>query len=116
MLSWGPGAGSAFFELTDGTRIILSAPRRSSGPTEWLGLELHTDDPNANETVCVRWAVPTVSEVYDTDGGSRACVVDHPTIRSSGWERGWPLPTTDADLSKTPPRERTLPLGGRRLR
>ena len=107
VLSWAPGAGSAFFELDDGTRLIVSAPRRSSERTEWLGLELHTDDPDRERARLRALSVP-VSEVYDTDGGSRACVVTSPEGQKFQLGTRWPLPTEDADLSKTPPRERTL--------
>jgi catechol 2,3-dioxygenase-like lactoylglutathione lyase family enzyme len=107
VLTWAPDSGSAFFELADGTRLIVSAPRRTQA-AEWLGVELLTADPQ-RERQRLSASGLTVSEVYDTDGGSRACVVTTPEGQKFRIGTRWPLPTMDADRSGQAPRERTLP-------
>ena len=107
VLTWALGAGSAFFELSDGVRLIISAPRKAP-PAEWLGIELFTDDPDAERKRLDASGVP-VSAVYDTDGGSRAFVVTGPEGQKFRVGTRWPLPTTDRDLTgASGPRERDV--------
>jgi hypothetical protein len=108
VLTWAPGAGSAFFELADGVRLIVAAPRRRAGPSEWLGVELFADDPNRERERLLESDV-SVSEVYETDGGSRAIVVTSPDGEKFRVGTRWLLPTNDTDLSGSEPRERTVP-------
>ena len=77
VLTWGPGAGSAFFELPDGVRLIVNAPSRSAQQSEWLGLELQVAEPVAEHARLASLGI-VVSDVYDTDGGSRAFVITAP--------------------------------------
>ena len=106
-LTWGAGAGSAFFELPDGVRLIVNAPPRSPRPPAWLGLELHVDDPVAEHDRLASGGV-AVSDVYDTDGGSRAFVVTAPNGQQFRVGTRWPLPVVDADHTGRAPKERDL--------
>jgi hypothetical protein len=107
VMTWGSGAGSAFFELSDGVRLIVNAPRRNSEGPEWLGLELEVADPAAEHARLKSRGI-AVSDLYDTDGGSRAFVVTAPNGQKFRMGTRWPLPVRDADLSGHSPKERDL--------
>jgi hypothetical protein len=107
VLTWGPGAGSAFFELPDGVRLIVNAPPRSAQHSEWLGLELEVAEPVSEHARLASLGV-VVSDVYDTDGGSRAFVVTAPSGERFRIGTRWPLPVRNADHSGRAPKERDL--------
>ena len=107
VLSWGENSGSAFFELAGGVRLIVTAPSPREGRAEWLGLEFETGDPQSTHARLAALGV-AVSEVYDTDGGSRAIVVTTPSGQKFRMGTRWPLPAIDADFSRTTPKERGL--------
>jgi hypothetical protein len=107
VLTWGPSAGSAFFELPDGVRLILNAPPRSRATHEWLGLELEVVDPSSEQARLKSLGI-AVSDVYETDGGSRAFVVTTPSGPKFRIGSRWPLPIRDADHSGRVPKERDL--------
>jgi hypothetical protein len=108
VLTWGPGAGSAFFELPDGVRLIVNAPPRSAQQPEWLNIELQVADPVSEHARLTSLGL-LVSDVYDTDGGSRAFVVTAATGQKFRVGIRWPLPVRNADHSGQPPKERDLP-------
>jgi hypothetical protein len=106
-LRWGHGAGSAFFELSDGVRLIVNAPARTSEHSEWLGLELEVADPVSEHTRLKSLGV-SVSDVYETDGGSRAFIVTAPNGQKFRMGTRWPLPVRNADHTGRAPKERDL--------
>jgi hypothetical protein len=108
VLTWAPGAGSAFFELADGVRLIVSSPPRSSDRPEWLGLELEVSDPVSEHDRLEALGI-AVSDVYTTDGGSAAFVVTAANGQKLRIGTRWDLPVQNADLSGGPgPKERGL--------
>jgi hypothetical protein len=107
VLTWGPGAGSAFFELSDGVRLIVNAPPRTAQRPEWLGIELQVADP-LSEHARLKALGIVVSDVYDTDGGSHALVVTAPNGQKLRVGTRWPLPSRNADHSGRAPKERDL--------
>lgn len=107
VLTWGPGAGSAFFELPDGVRLIVNAPPRVMEVPDWLGLELEVVDATSEHARLKSLGI-AVSDVYETDGGSHAFVVTTPRGQKFRIGSRWPLPTRSADHRGRVPKERDL--------
>jgi hypothetical protein len=107
VLTWGPAAGSAFFELRDGVRLIVNAPPRNAQQSEWLGLELEVAEPVSEHARLASLGI-VVSDLYDTDGGSRAFVVTAPSGQKFRIGTRWPLPLRSTDHAGRAPKERDL--------
>ena len=105
VLSWGLGSGSAFFEMDDGIRLVVNAPRRIPSVPEWLGIELFAADPEA-ERERLRDSGLRVSEMYETDGGSNAFVVTSPEGQKFRIGTRWLLPAIERDVMEGPKERR----------
>jgi uncharacterized glyoxalase superfamily protein PhnB len=97
IMPWGhePDEQGAFFELSDGTRIIVSyevphavAPRR-----QYLWLELQVDDPRAFHDQLKSDGVPIKQSPYRTAAGSLAFDVTDPDGNDIRIGTRWTLPS-----------------------
>ena len=96
LVSWGiePDEKGAFFELPDGTRIIISyevphavAPRR-----QYLWLELQVDDPQAYHDQLVSQGIKIKTPPYKSACGALAFEVTDPDGNDIRIGTRWPLP------------------------